>query len=71
MIYYWHVAKIFYHPELTFEEMNHINYDWYAPANAYRQSPEEVRECCGECRLTIEREVVEEADVTIIARKVV
>ena len=52
-----------------FDEMNHINYDWYAPANAARQSPEEVRAWCAESGLEIEREVVEEAGITIIARK--
>jgi len=68
-LFYWHVAKMFYSPDLTFDEMNHINFDWYAPANAYRQSPEDVREWCQEVNLVIEREVVEEAGITIIARK--
>ncbi len=68
-LFYWHVAKIFYRAELTFEEMNHINFDWYAPANAYRQSPEEVRTWCAEAGLIIEREVVEDAGITVIARK--
>jgi len=68
-LFYWHVAKAFYRPELTFDEMNHINYDWYAPANAHRQSVEEVRQWCLECGLNIEREVVEDAGITVIARK--
>jgi arsenite methyltransferase len=37
--FYWHVFKAFYRPDLSFDEMHHINYDWYAPANAHRQSP--------------------------------
>ncbi len=68
-LFYWHVAKIFYRDDLTFDEMNHINFDWYAPANAARQSPEEVRTWCAEAGLAVEREVVEEAGITIIARK--
>jgi arsenite methyltransferase len=68
-LFYWHVAKMFYRPDLNFDEMNHINFDWYAPANAARQSPEEVRAWCAESGLTIEREVVEEAGITVIARK--
>ena len=67
--FYWHVAKAFYNPELTFDEMNHINFDWYAPANAHRQSPDEVRAWCREAGLDIEREIVEEAGITVIARK--
>lgn len=68
-LFYWHVAKMFYRLDLSFDEMNHINFDWYAPANAARQSPEEVRDWCAESGLTIEREVVEEAGITVIARK--
>lgn len=68
-LFYWHVAKMFYHPDLSFEEMNHINFDWYAPANAHRQSPDEVRAWCIDAGLEIEHEVVEEAGITVIARK--
>jgi SAM-dependent methyltransferase len=69
-LFYWHVAKTFFHPDLSFGEMNHINYDWYAPANAHRQSADEVRAWCAESGLSIEREVIEDAGLTIIARKV-
>ncbi len=68
-LFYWHVAKAFYHPDLSFDEMNHINFDWYAPVNAARQSPEEVRAWCAESGLVIEKEVVEDAGITVIARK--
>ena len=67
--FYWHVAKMFYRPDLTFDEMNHINFDWYAPANAHRQSPDEVRDWCQQVNILIEHEVVEDAGITIIARK--
>lgn len=68
-LFYWHVGKIFYRPDLTFDEMNHINFDWYAPANAHRQTPEQVRSWCAEAGLVVEREVVEEAGITVIARR--
>ncbi|MFQ5468988.1 MAG: class I SAM-dependent methyltransferase [Gammaproteobacteria bacterium] len=68
-LFYWHVFKAFYHPDLSMEEMNHINYDWYAPANAYRQTIEEVRRWCDEAGMIIEREMIEDAGITIIARK--
>jgi SAM-dependent methyltransferase len=67
--FYWHVAKAFFHRDLSFDELNHINYDWYAPANAHRQTPEEVRAWCDEAGLDIEREQVEEAGITVIARR--
>lgn len=68
-LFYWHVAKTFYRPDLTFDEMNHINFDWYAPANAQRQSIDQVRTWCSDAGLEIEREVVEDAGITVIARK--
>lgn len=67
--FYWHVLKSFYRPEYSLDEMNHINFDWFAPKNAFRQSPEEVRAWCEEAGLHIDREQVEEAGVTIVARK--
>lgn len=67
--FYWHVLKSFYRPEYTLDEMNHINFDWFAPKNAFRQTPEQVRQWCEEAGLDIEREQVEEAGITIVARK--
>jgi SAM-dependent methyltransferase len=68
-LFYWHVVKAYYAPELDLEELTHINFDWFAPKNAHRQSPDEVREWCREAGLEIERENVQEAGVTIVARR--
>lgn len=68
-LFYWHVFKAFHHPDLTLDELNHINFDWYAPRNAHRQSPDEVRAWCAEAGLEVEREVVEDAGITIVARR--
>ncbi|MGH8196511.1 MAG: class I SAM-dependent methyltransferase [Woeseiaceae bacterium] len=67
--FYWNVFKAYYRPELTLDEMNHINFDWYAPRNAWRQSSEEVLRWCAQCGLVVERHVEEEAGITVIARK--
>ena len=69
-LFYWYIFKAYYRPEWSQEEMNHVNFDWYAPKNAFRQTPQEVRAWCAELNLQIEREVVEDAGITIIARKV-
>jgi SAM-dependent methyltransferase len=66
---YWHVFKAFYDPDSAFEEMHHINFDWYAPKNAHRQTPEEVRQWCSELGLVIERMHVENAGITVVTRK--
>lgn len=68
-LFYWHVLKAFYRPELSLEEMNHINFDWFAPKNAHRQTIEDVRRWCSDAGLVIHRERVEDAGITIIARK--
>jgi SAM-dependent methyltransferase len=68
-LFYWHVAKAFYDPRLSLDEMNHINLDWYAPAHAHRQTPEQVREWCHAVGLTIEREHLQQSGITVIARK--
>ena len=39
--FYWNVAKMFYRPELTFDEMHHINFDWYR-LNCHRHTPRTV-----------------------------
>ena len=67
--FYWNVLKAYYRPDATFEELHHVNYDWYAPANAHRQTREQVCAWCAEAGLEIERENVQESGITIIARK--
>jgi arsenite methyltransferase len=68
--FYWNVCKLFYRPEFTFDEMNHVNFDWFRPLNCHRQSPEEVRRWCSESALEIERLDVQEAGITGVARRV-
>lgn len=67
-LFYWHVCKAFYREDLDLHEMNHINFDWFAPKNAQRQTAEEVRRWCGQAGLAVEREVVEDAGITVVAR---
>jgi len=68
-LFYWNVVKAYYDPELSLDEMAHINFDWFAPRNAHRQSSAEVRAWCAEAGLEIERERIEEAGITVVARK--
>ena len=68
-LFYWYFCKAFHHPDFSLDEMNHLNYDWYAPRNAHRQTPEQVHTWCKEAGLEIERENVEPSGITIVARK--
>ena len=66
---YWNVAKMFWNPDLTFEENHHINFDWYHPRYAHRQTEAEVRQWCGEAGLTVTYLKEEEAGLTVRANK--
>jgi arsenite methyltransferase len=68
-LFYWHFCKMFYRPELTIGEMNLINFDWYAPKNAHRQTLGEVLSWCQEAGLKTERVVEQEAGITVSAVK--
>ncbi len=68
-LFYWHVAKAFYRDDWSIDQMNKINFDWYAPANASRHTESELREWCDEAGLTIKREVIEDAGITMIAQR--
>lgn len=68
-LFYWHVLKAFYRTDITFDEMQHINFDWYAPKNAHRQTLEEVQGWCRDLGLAIEHEREEFAGITIVAKK--
>ena len=68
-LFYWHVCKAFYRPDWSIQQMNSVNYDWFAPTNAHRHTPDEVRAWCANAGMAIERQIVEPAGITVIARK--
>ncbi|MEZ5123691.1 MAG: class I SAM-dependent methyltransferase [Solirubrobacterales bacterium] len=68
-LFYYDVFKAYYDPDMTFGEMHHINFDWYAPKNAFRQTEEEVRRWCDEAGLDVEREHIHRSGITMIARR--
>jgi ubiquinone/menaquinone biosynthesis C-methylase UbiE len=67
--FYWNICKMYFRPEFTLDEMNHINFDWFRPLNCHRHTPEEIKKWCSEAGLEIERFVVEEAGITVVAKK--
>jgi SAM-dependent methyltransferase len=68
-LFYWYVCKMFHDDKLTVEELNHINFDWFAPRYSHRQTPEQVRSWCERAGLAIEAIKVEEAGITVVARR--
>ena len=67
--FYWHIVKAFYRPEFSLHEMNHANFDWFAPRNAHRQSLEEVLSWCDSANLEVIRHNEEPAGITVVAAK--
>ncbi|MCM2284768.1 MAG: class I SAM-dependent methyltransferase [Desulfobacula sp.] len=67
--FYWNFCKMFYRPEFTLDEMNHINFDWFRPMNCHRHTPDEVRGYCDNAGLEIERMNIQEAGITVVARR--
>ena len=67
--FFWNVCKAFYRPEFEFHEMNLNNYDWFRPLNCHRHTPEEVEAFCRRADLDIEHMNVQEAGITVVARK--
>lgn len=67
--FYWNICKLFFREEFGFDEMHHINFDWFRPQNCHRHTEEEVRDFCARAGLRIERLHAEDAGITVIALK--
>ena len=63
--FYWNFLKQFYHPQFSFDEMNHANFDWFRPLNCHRHTPEEIIQWCSEAGLAIEHMNVQESGITV------
>ncbi len=50
---YWNFAKLYWNAAWSFEENVHVNFDWYRPHYAHRQSADQVRQWCGEAGLKV------------------
>lgn len=68
-LFYWYVCKMYFDEKLSIDEMTHINFDWFAPRYSHRQTPAEVRLWCESAGLFIEHLKVEEAGITVVARR--
>jgi ubiquinone/menaquinone biosynthesis C-methylase UbiE len=64
---YWHFAKLFWNPAMGFEGSQHVNFDWYHPLYAHRQSETEIRTWCSELGLNIIHFHVQESGYTVRA----
>ena len=66
---YNNFAKLFWNAGLSFEENVHVNFDWYRPVYAHRQTAEEVRTWCAAAGLQISRLYEDDSGITVRATK--
>jgi SAM-dependent methyltransferase/uncharacterized protein YbaR (Trm112 family) len=64
---YWHFAKLFWSEGFGFEGSHNVNFDWYHPRYAHRQTEEEVRRWCGEAGLSVTHFDAQESGYTVRA----
>ena len=62
---YHFFAKLFWNPEMDFEESAVVNYDWYHPQLATRHTPDEVEEWFTRAGLTIVHSTVDHYGITM------
>jgi len=65
---YYAFIKAFYRADWTFDEMHHVNFDWYRPSNARRHTEGEVRGFVTNAGLEIERFHAEPSGYSVVAR---
>lgn len=66
---YWNFAKLYWNDSLSFDENVHVNFDWYRPQYAHRQTEAEIREWCDQARLRIRRLHEQPSGFTVVADK--
>jgi SAM-dependent methyltransferase len=66
---YWHFAKLYWNEAFSFEENNHVNFDWYHPRYAHRQTEDEIQRWCDEVGLSIVHFDIQESGFTVRAIK--
>ena len=69
-LFYWYFFKCFYSDDITFDEMNHVNFDWFSPQNASTHTEQEIKSWCKKLNLNILKFNTENAGFSIIAKKV-
>ena len=68
-LFYWYIFKIYYNKNVSLKEMQHVNFDWYSPINASTHTKLEVEGWCKKLNLKILNITVDNAGITVIAKK--
>jgi arsenite methyltransferase len=68
-LFYWHFAKLFWNDSFGFEGSHHVNFDWYHPRYAHRQTADEILRWCEEGNLSVVHFDEQESGYTVRAVK--
>lgn len=66
---YWYFAKLFWNEQLGFEENLHVNFDWYRPQFAHRQTKEQVLQWMQQLGMQVQWFHEQESGFTVRAQK--
>jgi SAM-dependent methyltransferase len=66
---YDHILKLFWNENFSFDENHHVNFDWFHPRYAHRQTDEQVEAWCGELGLRLVHWHVEVSGIAVRAVK--
>lgn len=66
---YYAFVKAFYRADWSFDELHHVNFDWYRPQNARRHTEDEVRAFVEDAGLIVERFHTEDSGFSVVALK--
>jgi len=66
---YWNVLKCFWNDNYPLEINIMINFDWYHPKNAFRYSPEEIKDWCKKNNVKIKSFNVVESGISVRGSK--
>lgn len=68
---YWNILKFYWNDAFSFDDNNHVNYDWYYPKYCWRHTPEEVRDWLSELNLEENVFNVTESGISVIAKRLI
>ena len=66
---YWNIMKLYWNDSLNFDENNHVNFDWYYPAYAWRHTPGEIKLWLSQLNLEALHFQVGESGISVVARR--
>jgi arsenite methyltransferase len=67
--FYQYFFKCYWNDKWGFDDSNMVNFDWYSPKYAWRQTEDDIRNWCNEFKLEIEFLKEKESGYACLARK--